>query len=106
MNNREYIVQFLTKEELDTFEVVELMTPVILNKPNSSCHTVTSELLEFTPELEQVNGTFGKIHEHSWLRFKNKPNIIIDPYPLVCLGGPILIETKYMLPWKDLYKEE
>ena len=105
-NPKEFIASLLTESELATFRTVEDLTPIFLDREDASCHTIVEALIPFVPSLETVRGTFGRIHEHSWLRFIDKPELIIDPYPVACLGGPILVTTNYMTPWKALYKEE
>ncbi|MDP4007288.1 MAG: hypothetical protein Q8P55_01690, partial [bacterium] len=43
---------------------------------------------------------------HSWLVVKRNPNLLIDPYPIALLGGPIMVHTGYITtPWDYLYIE-
>jgi len=72
-----------------------------------SCHMVARALAHFFP-VKCKDGTFGKSHgyswDHSWL--VTKKGLTIDAYPVGVIGGPILIDTRYMTPWYRLYKEE
>ncbi|MBU0546712.1 hypothetical protein KJ735_00830 [Patescibacteria group bacterium] len=66
-----------------------------------SCHMIVRALARLFP-LEIKDGFFGS-NTHSWLITKN--GLIIDPYPVAVVGGPILIETRFITVWKSLYKE-
>lgn len=67
-----------------------------------SCHMVCRVLSRKTG-LEYRDGYFGFCIEHSWLVYSR---YIIDAYPVGALDVPILFETGYMLPWKELYREK
>jgi len=67
-----------------------------------SCHMITRALARFFP-VRYRDGYFGEFNQHSWLITKN--GLIIDPYPVAVVGGPMLIDTRYMTPWRSLYHE-
>lgn len=81
--------------------VVERMSDVPLpsGKP-VSCHHLCRALADLFG-IEYRDGHFGSA-QHSWLLVG--PHIV-DPYPVGVLGGPILLETRFMLPWRGLYTE-
>ncbi len=66
-----------------------------------SCHMIARALAKIF-SIKYKDGYFGGC-EHSWLI--PEPGIIIDPYPVATVGGPILVIVKYMTPWRYLYKE-
>ena len=67
-----------------------------------SCHMICRALAKFFP-VKCKDGYFGEFNLHSWLITENR--LIIDPYPVAVVGGPILIDTRYMTPWRSLYHE-
>lgn len=69
---------------------------------NLSCHIVCRLLNKLTG-LEYRDGYLDGRFEHSWLVIDR---YIIDPYPIGVLGGPVIFETEYGLPWRRLYQEE
>jgi hypothetical protein len=72
-----------------------------------SCHDVCREIEGRCPDLMAVRGYFGRVGaEHSWLVFRDKPKLLLDPYPWACGSGPILVTLEGTLnPWRDLYVE-
>ena len=67
-----------------------------------SCHMLARALSSFYP-VKCSDGCFGGTHKHSWLVTRN--GLIIDVYPIAVVGGPILIDTRFMTPWTSLYKK-
>lgn len=57
--------------------------------------------------LQAVHGYFDSACEHAWLQTPN-PDFIIDPYPPLVLGGPVLVyvSTAAMSPWCRIYDSE
>lgn len=71
-----------------------------------SCHTVCAELAHvFFIDLEHVRGKFN-YWDHSWLRFRDDPGVVIDAYPWACASGPILLYTGTGTPWSTLYRPD
>ena len=89
-------------------KIIQAMPEVDLGKDKEgkkivvSCHMITRALARFFP-VRYRDGYFGEFNQHSWLITKN--GLIIDPYPVAVVGGPILIDTRYMTPWRSLYHE-
>jgi len=67
-----------------------------------SCHMITRALARFFP-VEYKDGYFGNFNQHSWLI--TKEGLIIDPYPVAVIRGPILIDTRFMTGWSSLYQK-
>ncbi len=68
-----------------------------------SCHMLARALAAIFPEdVILEDGWFLKPGmRHSWLRVLWDKGIIIDPYPVALLGGPIMVDAKYV--WGPLY---
>jgi len=105
----EAIVDTLTTRELEIFNEVCELTPFLIGLDNSSCLSVCLEFESVIDELIRFIGTFGNVHEHAWLEFKENDTLILDPYPVACLGGPLLVDKGSSLliptPWNNLYKK-
>lgn len=109
-----YILSFVSPEDYELFlkieGVVREMPEVDLGKDKRgekisvSCHMITRALAHFFP-VEHRDGYFFKKHlQHSWLVRGNY--IIIDPYPILMVGAPIMVTNRLIMsPWRFLYKE-
>ena len=69
-----------------------------------SCQMLVRTLSRFFP-VKYKDGYFGDFNSHSWLVTIN--GLIIDVYPIAVVGGPILIDTRFMTSsqWRHLYQE-
>ena len=68
-----------------------------------TCHHVVRLVKANVLGLTVVDGHFKKGYQHSWLHGTD-PAYIIDPYPVLALNGPLLIDVGAPVsPWKDLY---
>ena len=87
--------------------IVQEMPEVELGKDGKgekilvSCHTLVRALARFFP-VECQDGHFGNC-EHSWLI--TRTGLIIDPCPVAVVGGPILVDTRFMPSWLSLYEK-
>jgi len=103
----------LPKEDLELFSkierIIQEMPEVDLGvdkegkKVLVSCHILARALANVFP-IEYKHGYFvDRAHSHSWL--VTKSGMIIDPCPWAMVGGPILMDTRFIIPWSQLYKE-
>jgi hypothetical protein len=69
-----------------------------------SCHELCAFLANTYRMLEHRSGYFAQHGvEHSWLRFKGMPEVVIDAYP-VAGAVPFIVTTEGSLnPWRKLY---
>jgi hypothetical protein len=68
-----------------------------------SCHEVCKKVSEAESETRIVRGSFMRA-DHSWLIIKNRPSLILDPYPWATASGPWLITLEGALnPWRLIY---
>jgi len=106
-------MSWISKEEFSLFSkikrIVEKMPEIDLGKDRKgtkilvSCHILSRALAKFFPVIVK-DGSFGGLIEHSWLEIGN--GLIIDPYPPGVVGGPILVDPRWLtVPWMSLYKE-
>ena len=71
-----------------------------------TCHQVCERVAsQFAVELAHVKGKFYG-YDHSWLVFKDDPDVIIDAYPWASAGGPLLLTKTAASPWQYLYKSD
>jgi len=70
-----------------------------------SCHMIARALARVFPEVESHDGYFARRGQrHSWLTIRRDSRLIIDPYPIALLGGPIMVHGGYITtPWDRLY---
>jgi hypothetical protein len=68
-----------------------------------SCHILARALANVFPVKYKSGYFVNRAYSHSWL--VTKSGIIIDPYPWAMVGGPILIDTRFITPWSQLYQE-
>ncbi len=69
-----------------------------------SCHMVTRALAKIFPgKVRSQDGDFVRRGQlHSWLVIGG--GLVIDPYPIGTVGGPILVDCSFSLsPWTKLY---
>ena len=103
----------LPKEDLELFSkierIIQEMPEVDLGvdkegkKVLVSCHILARALANVFP-IEYKHGYFvDRAHSHSWL--VTKSGMIIDPCPWAMVGGPILMDTRFTIPWSQLYRE-
>ena len=70
-----------------------------------SCHIIARALARIFPEVRYQDGYFARRGQrHSWLIVRDDPRLIIDPYPIALLGGPIMVHGGFVTtPWDELY---
>ena len=70
-----------------------------------SCHMVARALTHIFPGVKWEDGYFVRRGQrHSWLRVEGDRTLIIDPYPIAVLGGPIMVYVGFLTtPWDKLY---
>lgn len=67
------------------------------------CHELSEALSGiYTAQLRSCFGVFAGISPHSWLETLDG-DWLIDPYPISCLGGPLLIKRHSR--WFHIYQE-
>ena len=66
------------------------------------CHLLCRGLSEFFPVKVQA-GWLMEAWEHSWLLTRN--GLVIDPYPVAAIGGPLMLDTRYITPWTEMYTQ-
>lgn len=108
-----YVLTDVPKEDRRLFrrvrQVVRKLPDVDLGRDRRgepvlvSCHMVARALAANFP-VACKDGYFGEgCATHSWLLTEN--DLVIDPYPWAMLGGPVLVHTGGMSPWRPLYRE-
>jgi hypothetical protein len=107
-----YAYLTVPQEDLDLFDkidkVIQEMPDIDLgeNKKREktilSCHMIARALARLFP-VEFKDGYFGGFNTHSWLITRN--GLIIDSYPVATIGGPILIDKRFITAWNSLYRE-
>jgi hypothetical protein len=113
-NMKPYAASLIDQETTDLFKKIEKIVQklpevklegfIFGEKTIISCHMLCRALAHFYP-VNCKDGLFGGYMEHSWLSLKLE-KFIIDPYPIACLGGPILIDNRFInVPWRSLYVE-
>ena len=115
---RPYMVSMIPEQDLFLFQeierVVQKMPDVDLGKDEEgmrilvSCHMVVRAITRLFPEVARKDGYFTKNAKkgirHSWLVIKRNPNLLIDPYPVALVGGPIMVHCGFFtVPWDSLY---
>lgn len=108
-----YAKKYVSKNNLEMFGKIKRIVAALPNidlgvngrgeKILLSCHMLTRALAELFP-LKVWDGYFGAPgdrYEHSWLVDKGI-HIVIDPYPVAVLGGPVLVVVEAS-PWAHLY---
>ncbi len=111
-----YVMGDISKEEYELFLEIRVavreMPDIDLGKDNHgraveiSCHMITRALAEIFPNNFNVkDGHALKGWQHSWVVFKNNPHLIIDPYPIAMVEGPIMVFAMHCTPWGTFYKE-
>lgn len=75
---------------------------------NLTCHALCRAYAVHLPFLCVYDGFFRSGYEHSWLTIKTRTEHfkgwVIDVYPWVLLGGPILVPVEGLSPWRTLYR--
>jgi hypothetical protein len=93
----------ITQEDLDLWERVVDIVNVLPD--GLDCHQVCAEIVQKVPDLEVVRGHFFHA-QHSWLRVKNRPKILIDAYPWATGTGPFMVTIEGLMnPWRRAYEE-
>lgn len=112
---RLYMVSMIPGEDLLLFQRIERavqeMPDIDLGKDKEgmpilvSCHMVARAIARIFPEVACEDGYFIKRGvRHSWLVIKRNPELLIDPYPVALVGGPIMVDRGFfMVPWGSLY---
>jgi hypothetical protein len=60
-----------------------------------SCHMVADALSQiYSPQVGVERGFYLSGYKHSWLRTEHRN--IIDPYPIATIGGPLLIDGRFI----------
>lgn len=74
-----------------------------------TCHSMVEALhtlLERDPQTQgfwkPVHGFFTKGYRHSWL-INEQDQDLLDPYPVACASGPLLISIDPKSPWVPLF---
>lgn len=72
-----------------------------------SSHMIAHALPNLFPRLKAQDGFFARRGQnHSWLTIRENRYLIIDPYPIALLGGPIMVHGGFATtPWNSLYIE-
>lgn len=72
-----------------------------------TCHHVATAVACHVPTLKVVHGYFDSACEHAWLETTDQ-DWIIDPYPPLMLGGPVLVymSSAQFSPWRRIYDAE
>ena len=111
-----YMASLVTEENHILFQkisqIIEALPDIDLGKDAKgrkvlvSCHMIVRGLARIFTEVERHDGYFGKIMGHSWLTIKSDSRLIIDPYPVALIGGPIMVHSGFFtVPWNRLYIE-
>lgn len=87
----------------DQIKVFYELRHILIGITATDCHTVCAELSKKFPELQHYTGKFYDGWDHSWLVFRNDPDVIIDAYPWAC-AVPFIVTTQAMSPWRFLYR--
>jgi len=110
-----YILSFVSSEDYNLFlqirRVVQEIPEIDIGRDEKgkkilvSCHMITRALAYYFP-VEYRDGYFFQKHlQHSWLVRGNY--IIIDPYPVLMVGAPIMVTNRLVMsPWRFLYNEQ
>ena len=96
-------------QDIQTFyKIIKLYKLLELNSndlpADTSCHSVCRAINKIL-KLKVIDGFFHTNFQHSWLITPN--NSIIDPYPPLLIGGPILMppsEFSYATLWEKIYR--
>lgn len=94
-------------EILQLFQEIELLllrSSFYLKKGRLiDCHELSESLaMLYFDQLRSRFGVFAGVSPHSWLISLDE-EWLIDPYPVACLGGPLLIKRKSH--WQKIYIE-
>lgn len=104
-----HAVEVAPLEDLALFHRIERIIQELQNlelsdtdgkRQSLSCHLLCPALAGFFP-VEVRDGLLLEEWEHSWLLTRN--GLVIDPYPIAAVGGPLLLDTRYSTPWTVLY---
>lgn len=70
-----------------------------------SCHILAMAVERFCPEARAQHGHYAGGFQHSWnvIMFQGG-TFLIDPYPIACIGGPILLDGGFPSPACTLYQ--
>lgn len=103
---KSYAEKVVPEKYLNLFRRIEIvlqrMPEIDLGEAGSiSCHIICAALADLFP-VSHRSGYFGGLNEHSWLVMGS---LIIDAYPVAVVGGPILVDARYITGWSNLYKE-
>lgn len=110
-----YISSLISSRDCKLFSQIEQimheMPEVDLGKDSRgkvliSCHMLAQALAKSFSRLTYQHGYF--VHHawsHSWL-LVDGGDLLIDPYPWLMLGGPIMIDLRHPTPWRDFYRSE
>ena len=69
-----------------------------------SCHAICQALAELFP-VTYHEGKIGMC-DHSWLRSKTSPAVLMDMYPIAGAASFIVFTDSHVLPWPMLYEEQ
>lgn len=96
----------IPKDVLDLFrtmrELVEQMSDI--EGETISCHSICLALAELFP-VTYHEGKLG-ICDHSWLRSKTNPAVLMDMYPIAGAASFLVFTDSHVLPWPTLYVEK
>lgn len=71
----------------------------------TSAEEATTKAVAYWPILKAIHGTFRGV-EHWWCVFVDDESIVLDPCPVDCLSGPLLVSAKKGGPWSTIYCTE
>jgi hypothetical protein len=87
------------------------MRSFVENFPNIQGEIITSHamceaLIHIYTEYSHIEGTFGELHDHSWIVCKENPNIVLDMYPIAGASPFIVYAGISRVPWFKLYEKK
>jgi|SRR3989344_4457684 len=107
-----HVDQYVSEEDKEIFfrirDLIHQLPDIDLGKDERgekillSCHMLTRALSKIF-KIPYRDGLYAKCYEHSWLQ--TKCGNIIDVYPVLALGGPVLVgvSNTILSPARTLY---
>jgi hypothetical protein len=68
-----------------------------------TCHAMCEALVRLYTDFTHVEGTFGDLHDHSWITSNQNHGIVLDMYPVAGASPFIIYRGISLLPWFRLY---
>ena len=93
----------------DVLDLFRTMREIVEQIPDTedetiSCHSICQALAELFP-VTYHTGKLG-ICDHSWLRSKTNPAVLMDMYPIAGAASFFIFTDSHLLPWLTLYEEQ